>query len=61
MRRSDYSRNPLDILIDREGYTCKGCKHLDEVFGLEYCKNPAVTMRRIRKCKLYELKGVANG
>jgi hypothetical protein len=25
----DYSRDPLDIVIERESRTCKGCAHLD--------------------------------
>lgn len=52
MRQGDY-RDPLEILIKREEYTCKGCKHEAVVFDRKYC---AKDKKFGKKCKLYEEK-----
>lgn len=49
-----YSRDPLDILIEKEASICKGCKHRTEwmVFGkpMEGCAKG----RKKRNSKCYE-------
>lgn len=50
----EYSRDPLDIILEREAKTCKGCKHADSlmVFGKTYeaCNKG----RKKRNAKCYE-------
>jgi hypothetical protein len=66
MRRGDFSRDPLDILIEREEArinlekrTCKGCKHI----GWVEIGEKRVTICNIRnkfdnrKCTAYKLRG----
>lgn len=60
MRRWEYG-NPEMVASRREEASCKGCKWKDEIFGREYCSNPKVNTTELRKCRHYELKGVANG
>ena len=51
-RQHEYSRSPLDILIDRESRTCKGCKHVISMmcFGnlIHACQKGK--KKRNRKC-----------
>lgn len=48
-------RDPLEILIEREGKTCKGCRHLSVVVILgdrrEMC---AKGKKTAKKCPLYK-------
>jgi hypothetical protein len=53
--------NPLYVAMRREAQSCKGCRHIDELFGREYCANPKVNTTELRRCSKYELKGVTNG
>ena len=58
MRRGDY-RDPLQILIERENSTCKGCKHI----GWVEIGEKRVTICNIRshfnnrKCTAYKDRG----
>ena len=58
MRRGDY-RDPLQILIERENQTCKGCRHI----GWVEIGEKRVTVCNIRnkfdnrKCTAYRLRG----
>lgn len=36
LRRGDF-RDPLEVLIRREGLTCKGCVWVAAAFGAAYC------------------------
>lgn len=52
MRRGDYGRDPLDILIERENGTCKGCKHELIVFDRRICDRTP-TSKHGKRCKHY--------
>ena len=45
-----YGRNPLDILLEREARTCKGCVHEIEVFGRHGCIKGK---KHGKRCRLY--------
>lgn len=59
MRRWEYS-NPEYVAMRREEASCKGCKHKVEVFDREICNHPKLNTVELRRCRHYELKGVAN-
>lgn len=52
--RQHETRDPLDLLIEKEARTCKGCRFhsIEKCFGqaVESC---GLQMRKIRKCTLY--------
>lgn len=52
--RSSDTRNPLDVLIERESRTCKGCRFfaVETCFG-EPVKVCRIGMRKVRKCTMY--------
>lgn len=53
LRRGMY-RDPLDILIEQEQRTCKGCKHKVKIWGVEVCAKPGGRGNKaIRRCKDY--------
>lgn len=49
-RQRDYGRDPLEILIEREGRTCKGCDFVELIFGRQVCSAGKSLGRR---CKNY--------
>lgn len=51
LRKGQY-RDPLEVLIEKEERTCKGCVHKREVWGSGYCakKDKAAA----RHCKDYK-------
>jgi hypothetical protein len=60
-RRRERGRNPLEILIEREAGTCKGCIHIlkSPLGGPEIAcrkrKAPAVlSVERSRRCEIYD-------
>ena len=57
MRRGDYGRDPLTILIERENGTCKGCRHELIVFDRKVCAK-SITGKYGRRCGAYAEKEV---
>jgi hypothetical protein len=53
--------NPLYVAMRREAQSCKGCRHIENMFGRDFCNNPKVNTTELRRCSKYELKGVTNG
>lgn len=51
------TRNPLDVLIERERYSCNGCRFriVDMCFGktVEACR---LGRKKARKCSMYAEK-----
>jgi hypothetical protein len=50
--------NPLYVAMRREAQSCKGCRHIENMFGRDFCNNPKVNTTELRRCSKYELKGV---
>lgn len=51
---SHYSRDPLDILLERESRSCKGCAHLDTMVILgEQALICNKAKKPTRKCSQY--------
>jgi hypothetical protein len=45
-------RDPLEILIRKEEKSCKGCAHVTEVLGKDYCaKKDKAAVKRCRDYK----------
>ena len=54
MSRYRDARNPLDQLIEQENRTCKGCIHLEQAWGRQYCKkHENKSGGNMRRCKDY--------
>lgn len=53
--------DPMMVAMRREEASCKGCKHKVEIFDREICNHPKLNTVELRRCRHYELKGVANG
>lgn len=47
---SDWGRDPLQILLERESRTCKGCIHIAVAFDRQYCDKKQKFGQR---CKQY--------
>lgn len=48
-------RDPLDILIDAENRTCKGCIMKSRLWGVDYCaKDESKSGKKLRRCKNYD-------
>lgn len=59
--RSGYG-NPLNVLLFRERVTCKGCIHLAEVWGCNYClKDDTKAGSKMVRCIKYEERGANAG
>jgi hypothetical protein len=54
LRQGDYGRDPLDILIERENASCKGCKHEITLFG-ERKTCATITRKWGKRCSGYQL------
>lgn len=52
--RSEYSRDPLQILLDRESVTCKGCIHIKIAWTMQLCD---LGKKFGKRCKKYIEQG----
>jgi hypothetical protein len=60
MRRWEMG-DPMMVAMRRQEASCDGCKFKEEVWGKEICNNPKLATVELRRCRHYQLKGVANG
>lgn len=44
-------RNPLDVVLDKERRSCKGCKHLVTGWGKQSCDK---NIKPVKKCGRYK-------
>lgn len=48
-------RNPLDVLLNAESRTCKGCVHLTSLWTVKACGlNPKKSGDKLKRCKRYK-------
>jgi hypothetical protein len=48
---SEWGRDPLRILLEREARSCKGCAHIQVAFDRQYCSKGK---KMVRRCQSYK-------